>query len=430
MSRKPSTLLFAVAAIATLVSSSLFASARLTYTMGDHSVPVAWPASAFPIQYEVDRRVMNTLPNAAAVIDRSFAAWSNAPDTTISFQSLGVGDGLVAGEADHTNTITLADGLFKDQYAIASTTNWYDTSGHLTQADIMIDATLVNSDYNMQHALTHEIGHLLGLDHSAVLSAIMFPYVPHGSDAPALDSDDRNAIANIYPKTDPTLVGGMLRGRVQGDSGGVFAAQVVAVNEKGEPVATILSDQNGDFVLQALPAGDYRLYAEPLDGPVDARNMAGIWRMANITAFPTHFCDSGTIHVDSGKVYGNLVVNTSGPPPTLNPRWIGVTTPTSDSFNLTSIAQTVRPGQSINVAVAGDGIVGGMTTFNVLNPGFHRTSDFHYAGNYVYATFSIAPDSPAGSAVILASNGATQEATLTGGLRIQAAPGRVRSAHH
>jgi hypothetical protein len=430
MSRKPSILLFAVAAIATLASSSLFASARLTYTMGDHSVPVAWPASAFPIKYEVDRRVMNTLPNAAAVIDRSFAAWSSAPDATISFQSLGVGDGLVAGEADHTNTITLADGLFKDQNAIASTTNWYDTSGHLTQADIMIDATLVNGDYNMQHALTHEIGHLLGLDHSAVLSAIMFPYVPHGSDVPVLDSDDRNAIANIYPKTDPTLVGGMLRGRVQGDSGGVFAAQVVAVNEKGEPVATSLSDQNGDFVLQALPAGDYRLYAEPLDGPVDARNMAGIWRMANITPFPTHFCDSGTIHVDGGKVYGNLVVNTSGAPPTLNPRWIGVTTPSSDTFNLTSIAQTVRPGQSINVAVAGDGIVGGMTTFNVLNPGFHRTSDFHYAGNYVYATFSIAPDSPAGSAVILASNGATQEATLTGGLRIQAAPGRVRSAHH
>jgi hypothetical protein len=430
MSRKSTILLFAVAAITTLVSSPIHASARLTYTMGDRSVTVAWPASAFPIQYQVDRRVMDALPNAPVVIDHAFAAWSGAPDTNISFESLGVGDGLVAGEADHKNTITLADGLFKDQYAIAMTTNWYDPTGRLTQADIMIDASLVNSDYNMQHAITHEIGHLLGLDHSAVLSAIMFPYVPHGSDVPALDSDDRNAIANIYPKTDPTLIGGMLRGRVQGDSGGVFAAQVVAVNENGEPVATGLSDQNGDFMLQALPAGNYRIYAEPLDGPVDARNMAGIWRMANITAFPTHFCDSGTIHVESGKVYGNLVVNTSGAPPTLNPRWVGVTTAQSNSFNLMSIAQTVRPGQSINVAVAGDGIVGGMTTFSVLNPGFRRTSDFHYAGNYVYATFSIAPDAPGGSAVILASNGASQEATLTGGLRIQAPPARARSARH
>lgn len=430
MSRKPSILLFAVATIATIASTPLLASARLTYTMGDRSVPVAWPASAFPIQYQVDRRVMNTLPNAQMVIDRSFAAWSGAPDTNVSFASLGVGDGLVAGESDHKNTITLADGLFKDQNAIAMTTNWYDTSGHLTQADIMLDATLVRSDYNMEHALTHEIGHLLGLDHSAVLSAVMFPYVPHGSDAPQLDSDDRNAIANLYPKSDPTLVGGTLRGRVQGDSGAVFAAQVVAVNATGEPVATGLSDQNGDFILQTLPAGNYRLYAEPLDGPVDARNMAGIWRLAKVTAFPTHFCDSGTIHVESGKVYGNLIVNTSGVPPQLNPLWIGVTTPSSDSFNLTSIAPTVRPGQSLNIAVAGDGIVGGMTTFSVMNPGFRRMSDFHYAGNYVYATFNIAPDAPGGSAVILASNGANQEATLTGGLRVQAAPARVRSAHH
>lgn len=429
MSRKSVILLSAVAAIVAFASTPLHASARLTYTMGDHSVQVAWPASAFPIPYQVDRRVMNSLPNAQMVIERSFEAWSSAPDTNVSFQSMGVGDGLMAGEADHKNTITLADGLFKDQYAIAMTTNWYDTKGNLTQADIMIDSTLVRSDYNMQHALTHEIGHLLGLDHSAVLSAVMFPYVPHGSDAPLLDSDDRNAIANLYPKSDPTLVGGTLRGRVQGDSGAIFAAQVVAVNAKGEPVATSLSDQNGDFVLQTLPAGDYRLYAEPLDGPVDARNMAGVYRLANITAFPTHFCDAGTIHVDSGKVYGNLTVNTAGAPPQLNPRWIGVTTPPSDSFTLTSIAQTVRPGQSLNIALAGDGIIGGMTTFKVMNPGFRRMSDFRYAGNYVYATFNIAPDAPGGSAVILASNGANQEATLTGGLRIQTPPAKVRSAH-
>src|SRR6476646_8812173 len=69
MSRKSMIQLFAVAAIATLASAPLYASARLTYTMGDHSVQVAWPASAFPIQYQVDRRVMNSLPNAQAVID-------------------------------------------------------------------------------------------------------------------------------------------------------------------------------------------------------------------------------------------------------------------------------------------------------------------------------------------------------------------------
>ncbi len=427
MIRKTS-LMFAAAAIATVVSLPLHASARLTYTIGGSSVQVSWPASAFPIRYAIDRRVMSSLPNAATVVDQAFSTWASAPDTNISFQDAGVRDGLTAGK-DGVNSITLADDLFKGQYAIAMTTNWYDNSGRLSEADIMIDASLVNGDYNMPYAVTHEVGHLLGLDHSPVLSAVMFPYVPRGTDPTVLDSDDRIAIANIYPKADPTLVGGILRGRVTGDSGAVFAAQVVAMNDKGAPVATALSDQRGNFTLQALPAGTYRIYAEPLDGPVDRRNFAGIWRSAIQTSFPTRFCDSGTLHVENGQVYGNLVVNTAGTPPQLNPRWVGVAPPFSDSFNLSSIALTVRPGQSINVALAGDGIVSGMTTFDVLNPGFHRTSGFHYAGNYLYATFDVAADAPPGSVVILASNGSDQEATLTGALRLQTPPSRMRAAH-
>lgn len=424
MFRKP----FVAATILSLAALPLLASARLTYSIGDKVVPVAWPASSFPITYQVDSRVMTTLPNAANVLDRAFSAWATVPDTNISFRSLGVASGLTAGN-DAKNTVTLADDLFKDQYAIAMTTNWYDTNGRLTEADIQIDGSLAKSDYNLQQAVTHEVGHLLGLDHSAVLSSIMYPWVPRGSDTPALDSDDRIAIANVYPRSDPTLMGGILQGRVTGDEGGVFAAQVVALNDRGEPVSTALTNANGDFTIQALPAGNYRLYAEPLDGPVDARNLAGVWRSAKVTSFPTHFCDSGAIRVESGRVYGNLIVSTSGALVQLNPRWVGVTTAGNDQFSLTSNAATVQPGQSINVAVAGDGIVSGMTTFSVLNPGFRRTSDFRYAANYVYATFTIAPDAPAGSAVILANSG-NQEATLTGALRIQAPAGRGRIARH
>jgi hypothetical protein len=420
---KRSIVFLAVAVIALTATAPLHASARLTYTIGDKVVPVAWPSSAFPIPYQVDRRVMDSLPNAATVISRGFATWASAPDTSISFRNLGVADGLKAGN-DGRNTITLADDLFKDQYAVAMTTNWYDSSGNLTEADIMIDSSLVTSDFNMQFAVTHEIGHFLGLDHSAVMTAIMYPYVPNGNDAPSLDSDDRIAIANIYPGIDPNL-GGELQGRVTGDNGGVFAAQVVAMNDQGQPVATALSNANGDFTLQSLPAGNYRLYAEPLDGPVDIRNLAGVWRSATVTSFPTHFCDSGTVHVENGKLYGNLVVNTSGAPIQLNQRWVGVASPVNNNFNLLSTAVTVQRGQSINVALAGDGIVSGMTQFNVLNPGFTRTSDFRWAGNFVYATFSIAPDAPVGSVVILANSG-TQEATLTGALRVQGPIGKSR----
>ncbi len=421
MSPKRALLLAAAASIAAL---PLLGATRLTYTIGDKTLPVYW--ASFPVSYQIDSRAANAVPGGVATIERAFNTWANVPDSNISFRDLGVVDGAKAGY-DGKNTVSLADDLFKNQQAIALTTNWYDSSGKMTEADVQVDAGMVNSDFNIQQALTHEVGHVLGLDHSAVISAMMFPYVSRGTETPALDSDDRIAISNIYPKADPTMLGGVLQGRVVGDGSGVFAAQVVAVNDNGAPVATALTNATGDFTLQAIPAGNYRIYAEPLDGPVDTRNLAGIWRTATVKSFRTEFLGGGPLHVESGKVYGNLVVDTSGAPVQLNPRWVGVAAPGSDAFNLTSTAAVIKPGQSISVAVAGDGFTGGMTTFEVLNPGVKRTSDFKYAGNYVYATFTISPEAPSGSAVILVSSG-NQEAALTGALKFQVPPARMRVA--
>jgi len=408
-----------------VVSQPVHASARLPYRIGDRSVPVSWPASAFPIKYQVDRRVMDALPNAAVVLEHAFSTWSSAPDTNISFESLGVADGLVAGESDHKNTVTLADGLFKDQYAIAMTTNWYDNNGRLTQADIMIDSSLVRSDYNMQHAITLDLGPRLGLDLAAVRVAVMFPYVPRGSEAPSLDSDDKIAMQMLYPRIDSG--GAILQGRVMGDSGGIFAAQVVALNDAGEPVATTLTSQDGSFEMRGVPPGMYRLYAEPLDGPVDVHNLSGNWRSAKLVSFPTEFADGGTIRIEGGKVYGNLNVNASGTTQ-LNPKWIGVFDPVQGGLTLNSTTVVLQPGQKIAVAIAGDGFVSGMTTFDVPNAGIKRVSDFTYAGNYVYATFTVAPDALPQSLVIFVKTG-NQEAALTGGLRV-AARARGHSVRH
>jgi hypothetical protein len=403
----------AVAALVAILATPLFAATRLTYTIGDKAVAVEWPADAFPIRYQIDRRVASTL--TPAIVEHAFSLWSAIPDTTIRFASDGVVDN--AGVAfDGKNSISLVDELMRDHRAIAVTTNWHDRQGRLTEADIQIDAALAaKSSYNIPQALTHEIGHFLGLDHSAVLSAAMFPYVPRGTDAPRLDSDERVAIAAMYPQNTDEVVGAILKGRVVGDNGGVFAAQVVAVNELGEPVATGLTNSAGEFELKGVPPGDYRLYAEPLDGPVDTRNLTGVWREASVKAFPTEFLQ-GQANVRNGQVIGNLVLDTAGPPPTLNPKWIGLNTNGTDVFSLGTSAAAVKAGSTIALAVAGDGILAG-TTFEVLKRGVRRVSDFRYAGNYVWATFEIGADVTAGSAVIMVHNG-HQSAALTGALRV------------
>ena len=87
----------------------------------------------------------------------------------------------------------------------------------------------------------------------------------------------------------------------------------------------------------------------------------------------------------------------------------------------------MNPGQSTTLAICGDGIIGGMTTFEVSNPEVRRVSDFSYAGNYVYATFNVAPDATPTSLVIFAKSG-NETAAMTGALRITGRT-RTRVAH-
>ncbi len=389
------------------------AAVRLTYQVNGTAIPVAWPASAFPIRTVVDRSVVDALPRGITTIEQAQSEWAAVPGADVAFAPPQVANGVTAGK-DGQNSITFLDGLFKNEDFLALTTNWYDSSGHIIEGDTEIDPTVIAGGYNLQHLITHETGHLLGLDHSGVMSAVMYPFVGRGGTSD-LDSDDRVAIAALYPKGDPTLTGATLTGSVEGDSGGVFAAQVVALNADGEPVAAALSDPQGHFEIAGIPPGTYRLYAQPLDGPVTPLNFSGIWRTATVDPFPTSFA-GGTIAVQSGRVYGNLVVNTAGTE-TLDPKWVGTFSPGSSNVSLGSCPVMVSTGQTIGIAVGGDGFVSGTTTFDIPNPGFQRVSGFSYAGNYVYATFRIAPQAPLGSAVILINNG-NDSAALTGALRI------------
>lgn len=393
-----------------LAASPAIGAVRLTYSLNGVAVPVAWQASAFPIHYVVDRRVANAFPQTA--IERAFNDWMGVTDARVAFESSGVTS--VQPGKDGQNSITFVDDLFKGQNFLALTTNWYDDTGHMIEADIEIDPSVVPGGYNLQLLMEHEIGHLLGLDHSGVLSSVMYPFVGRGGIA-ALDSDDRVAIANLYPKGGSNLSGATLTGRVTGDNGGIFAAQVVALNDDGEPVATALTNQQGEFELDGVPNGIYRLYAEPLDGPVYAQNLSGIWQTAKVYSFPTQFAGGGPLRVEAGKYYGNVVVNTVGSIK-LNPKWIGAFAP-GGSVSLGAETVGVTAGQTVVIAVGGDGFVSGMTTFEIPNHGFRRVSDFAYAGNYVYATFSLAHDTPPGSVVVLVKSG-NESAALTGALRV------------
>ena len=404
----------AVVLLAILLALPVAAATRITYDVNGKPTAIEWPASAFPLRYEVDRRLSQTNPALPGMIDRAFDAWTQVPDANIRFESRGLIDNI-GNNNDGRIVVSLADELFKDQGALAMTTYTFDQSGQFTNADIQIDPSLLKGNYNVDSALRHEVGHLLGLDHSAVITAVMYPFVTNEGTPTAFDSDDRIGIATAYPKHDPTLTGATLQGRVLGDGGGIFGAQVVAVNTRGEPVSTALTTSSGEFTLLGIPSGRYRIYAEPLDGPVEPSSFQGTWGQAKMVSFPTQFYEGPPFDVENGKVYGNLVVTTAGAGQ-INPRWAGRNNGTDLSFDMAPVI--VWAGETVTLAVAGEGFISGMTKFEVLNPGFRRVSDFTWAANYVSATFAIEPDTAATSAIVLVQSG-RESATLTGALRIQ-----------
>ena len=106
--------------------------------------------------------------------------------------------------------------------------------------------------YDLESLLTHELGHFFGFSHSAVWSAIMFPFAPapgtfggmrptsQQPDAP-LGEDDRTGLRVLYPDPADTLHQGSITGRISpanplalpaSPSGvtGIFGAQMVVVD--------------------------------------------------------------------------------------------------------------------------------------------------------------------------------------------------------
>ena len=114
----------------------------------------------------------------------------------------------------------------------------------------------------------HEVGHALGLQHTWTSSAMSQDIVRNTSRARPLDVDDVAAISLLYGKPNWQADYGSITGRVTYTNGSpAVLASVVAINPTGSAISA-LTNPDGTYRIDGVPAGSYFLYVHPL--PPDA----------------------------------------------------------------------------------------------------------------------------------------------------------------
>jgi hypothetical protein len=271
----------AAALLLALLPSAAFAYLHFRVTLAGQEVPARW--RTFPVRYAVAEGGVPgvTTQELQRVVQEGVLAWRSVPGASVSFQFEGVTRGAVTN--DRVATVgfeALGTGVLGVTRVLINT-----ITGELVDGDIGL-TTSASWTPNPPQAdrrdlvatTTHELGHMLGLAHSAVgetetvsggrrvigTETIMFPIsFSVGTAGRRIRPDDEASLRVLYP-ADSTR--GSLSGRVTRGGRGVQGAHVVSFDiESEELVAGFTLNGNGDFTIGGLRAGPKVLRVEPLD---------------------------------------------------------------------------------------------------------------------------------------------------------------------
>ncbi|MEO6724099.1 MAG: matrixin family metalloprotease [Blastocatellia bacterium] len=413
--------------------------------------PVAWnlanPGTPIVaggrITYRLNQAGSDDLPFAQAerALVASFQAWEDIPTSAIAFthgpnttSTASAGDGqLEMFWLD--NTEMTGDGLNLTGVLALSRFQANTATGEITDAATVFNGFRYHwavdgraDAVDVQEVATHEIGHLIGLNHTMIGGATMYPRTITGrTQSRTLAPDDAIAASVAYPAPGFLTSTGTIRGQVTSNGANVFGANVVAVDANGNVTASALSQADGTYSIQGLPPATYNIYAEPLDSSTSAffsrADLPGFYANANIS-----FSTSQDFSVDvvaGGTTTQNIAV-TNGAPALDG---FIVRGPESTAF-LNLGGQAVQGATNVTIGVAGAGLPQSGMPLIVSGPGittnriFFATVDGLAA---VLAEINISPTAVPGSRNIIITQG-NQRTVMTGALEIVPAAATVVSS--
>jgi hypothetical protein len=393
-------------------------------------------------------------------LHRAMARWSSVANIQFVEVQSKAQSISPASAGDGVSLITIADtpennALFSGPNNTGRTRVFYDpTTGAISEADIVINPHPLSVDgapvqfstdetpgtYDLESAFTHELGHLLGLEHSAVIAATMQARQrlngrDHLTSATnrTLSEDDRAAVRGIYGPHDGL---GAIEGKIQDSSNGaarpVFGANVWAENtQTGRVIASSLTLADGHYRIESLPPGQYRVIASYLDGAVaaaDIASTAGAYAgISKQSAFRTaELGNQVNVSVGAASSLNWNIVPPQNSAPALKPKLLGL------NAELSSVAIPVEPGKTYTIFVGGEGIdqvPGSAITvgspYLTVNPDSLTLQRFGASFPVISVEVTVAPNAPFGDYSLRFQGNSGEVAYLAGSLTVDPAVNTV-----
>lgn len=262
------------------------------YTDIKANVFLTWPRGG-PIPLSLSVSLKNPPSNikkgsdVVGAVLRALAHWEAAADVRFDLSWSERVSVIKNGVDKKDGLITIADtpenrSFFKNGVIGYTNLSYNNDTGIIGAAGVLINpAEQFSTDgtfgtYDLEGVFTHEIGHLIGLEHSAFIGAVMQPTAGinglYGKSMlmnRTLTQDDEAGARAIYGSH---LSTGSLQGQVRYDDGkSAYGIHVWAEDRRtGQAVAGNISLSSGYYRIDGLPAGIYRIFASNICGPVSA----------------------------------------------------------------------------------------------------------------------------------------------------------------
>jgi hypothetical protein len=345
-----------------------------------------------------------------------------------------------ADEGDGVSLITIANTVeneaFNSDTSAGRTRVFYDPeSGLIAEADVSINPRPRTDNgaeiqfstdgtpgtYDLEATFTHEIGHLLGLDHSAVLGSTM-----QGRQAfngtfglPALtertlSEDDRQKLRSLYgPKQRLGRIEGRLAdNRTPGALAPLSGVNIWAENvANGRVIASDVTADDGSYKLEGLAPGQYRVMVAP-------RSEEGIIGAQKFRSFEVS--SQVVVKSDAASTLNHNLVPAQAS--ALSPKMIGM------NAELSTVALPLEPGKRVKVYLGGEGVDQVPGTSISVNSPFFTIDPASLVREQLNAPFpvisvevQVAPNAPFGDYTIRLQSNSGETAFVPGAVTIDPA---------